>query len=245
MSIFGTDTSDLILNARYASDSQILFILKRPENRLRDATYDVVTHNDKIKLHLSVSPNGNMTASIKTNGISISNGEVEEEIDYEQVRWAENDNVAVVRTSLPRNHIFENLSAQEVVRAYIEGISYERHAICRGGYSAWHLQAKLLCWQMAKKLNCDLNVLMEMSRTTCPGLENTRPWHMPRIEYFAVEDDSASEINPDAEIDAKIQELNATMQPSCSQIILRPPFMVRTEQVESFDLSPNAAPWAA
>lgn len=245
MSIFGDETSNLILNAKYASDSQLLFILKRPENRLRDATYDVVTHNDKISLHLSVSPNGNMSARVKTNGISISNGEVDREDDYETIRWAENDNVAVVRTSLTRDHIFESLSAADVVRAYIESINFERHAICRGGYSAWHLQAKLLCWQMSKKLGRDLNVLMEMSRTTCPGLENTRPWHMPRIEYFVVGDEEVEEIEPDREIDAKIQELNATMQPSCSQIILRPPFMVRTEQTESFELSPNVAPWAA
>lgn len=238
-------TTQLLWNAQYASESELAFILKRPENRQRDVHYGICTHNDQMDLELSVSPNGNMTVRVATKGFQLSQGHSEAQEDLEPVCWTETDNLAVIRTALSRHHLADNLPAPTIVKAFLDAIDIEKHAICEGGYDMWRTKARILCWNLASRFKQRLEINMIMSRTTCPGLEHTRPWHLPHIECVILDgDDDAIETTPDDEFCEKIQELNAICMPSASSLALRPPFMVRTEHTESFIVSPDSLPWA-
>ena len=91
-------TTALLWNARYASKSEIPFILKRPENRMRDVQYGIRTHNDQIEMELAVSPNGNMTVRVASKGFQLSGGQFETDDDLNVICWTETENPAVIRT---------------------------------------------------------------------------------------------------------------------------------------------------
>ncbi|MAM37916.1 MAG: hypothetical protein CL949_05310 [Erythrobacter sp.] len=237
-------TTALLWNARYASKSEIPFILKRPENRMRDVQYGIRTHNDQIEMELAVSPNGNMTVRVASKGFQLSGGQFETDDDLNVICWTETENPAVIRTELSRTHITDDLPPPTIVGAFLKAINVETHAICEGGYSQWRKKAELLCWNLALKHRQELEVNMTMSRTTCPGLENTRPWHMPIIDIVVVsEAESAVTFIGDQEFDQKINEHNAVCMPSASSLTLNTPFMVRKEHTETFQVSPTSLPW--
>lgn len=233
-------TNELLENARYSSPTEIEFILKRPQNRMRGVTYSVETHSEDVRLNLAVSPNGNMTASIATDGNQIADGEMEAAIDMEPVFWADTENPAIIRTSLGLEHIAEDLPAGQIVKAFLDAITVERHAIGRQGYFFWNMNVSALVHAYATHRDMKINVVMEMPRTICPGLENMKPWHMPKMEFFIISDDDAFPFNPPETLLKPLEQLSAKYMPRASALTLRPPFLVRSLHTESFLQEPGA-----
>jgi len=225
---------ELIENARYDSESEIAFILKRPAGRLRDVAYGVHSHTEKMAMHLNVSPHGNISLEVGNPNTVIFNGQVEQWSEFEPVRWAESEGLAIVQTELGRDHISKNLPASEIMRHFIEAVSVERKACCLGGWKHWRGQIQHVVNAIGRKQKKAVEVAIAMPRTTCPGMEMTKPWRAPNVEYHAVLEDETYAFSPSDEFVIAINDINAKCLPRASRLRLAPPFMVRTQYTEIF-----------
>lgn len=222
-------TEELLVNASYMSETEIEFILKRPRHRLRGATYRIETHNQEMRLQLNVSPNGNMTAQIGFDAPTIAEGSVYQQTDMETIRWSDTGNLAIIRTALMSEHVTENLPARTIMQHFLDAISNEESAIGKFGHERWRREVNFELSRLASKMEHPVAVLMEMPRTVCPGLENMHPWFLPRMQFNGYNDglDAPFEIDVPDDVRTRIEVVTAERMPRRSELVLRPPFLVR------------------
>ena len=229
--------NQLISNSTFPNPTQLIFAKKRNERSERDAFYHVESTNSEFSILLCVNLNGNVTAAVARKNGYISNGCYETNHDWDPINWADTGNLAVVRTDLSKADIENGIKAGEVMKRYMDSITVEKDALCQGGYSNWKLQMQLFVDMLAQKRGGEVEISFLMPQTVCPGMEHTRPWMPPFHESSHIIDDHVEILALTKDEENQMKEINEACCPRASNLILNPPFMIRSQTREIFHSS--------
>lgn len=224
----------LIANSSFPNPTQLAFARKRNEKAERDAFYHVESVSPEFSLLLCVNLNGNVTSAVSRPNGYISNGCHETNDDWDPVNWADTGSLAVIKTGLTKDDILNDIEAGEVMRRYLDSITTEQDAICQGGYANWKLQIQLFVNMLAQRRSSAVEMSFIMSQTTCPGMEHSRPWMPPFAEASLIAADKVSPLVLREDEVSSLEEINEACRPRSSNLILNPPFMIRSQTREIF-----------
>ncbi len=228
-------SDELISNAIYQSPESMAFLRARKGHSIREATYTILSSNSDMDIALIVSPNGNMSVDIGTHNPVIRSGRVDKQRTLQTVKWQDTDQKAVISTRLGHDHIYHELSAAEIMEGFLDSIDAETQACCIGGWKSWHMQTSMIVNMLAGKKETNIEVTVDLPRTTCPGMEIIRPWKLPRMEFFTVEGDSVIPFTPDKAVLNQFEELHRSCMPRASSLKLNAPYMIRAQYTAAFD----------
>jgi len=227
----------LISNSIFPNPTQLVFAKKRNERSERDAFYHVESKNSEFSILLCVNLNGNVTAAISRKNGYISNGCYETNHDWDPVNWADTGNLAVVKTNLGKTDIEDGIEPGEVMKRYMDSITIEKDALCQGGYSNWKLQMQLFVDMLAHKRGAEVEIAFLMPQTVCPGMEHARPWMPPFHEASLIANDRVEDLVLSKDEEDQMKDINESCCPRASNLILNPPFMIRSQTREIFHSS--------
>ena len=229
----------LVANASYRSTSALQFIKRhRPDSR-RTAKYIVDAWSDRFRIELTVHGNGTMAARAACVTGILDGQAFEETGDLEQVIWADRGVPAIIKSNLGIEHVEQELSAGDVVTAYLEAINLQSHAFCPGGYANWKLLMQHYLDYLARDRGCDLEMVSVMPAITNIGTQGFQTF--PSHEIHIVDNpDDIKLLSLTTEEQQRRHWIDQQCRPQASRLrLIFPMIMKRETHVEILNSSAN------
>lgn len=229
----------LVTNAKYRSATALRFMKRHRHDSRRTASYIVDATSDRFSLELTVYGNGAIAARAACITGSLDSQALEDALDFEQVIWADRGNPAVIRTKLDIEHVDKDLSASEVVKAYLEAVDFQVHAFCPGGYANWKFQMQHYLDYLARNRKCELEMTSIMPTITDIGAQGFQV--LPLHEIHIVNDpDNITLLTLTNDELQKMRWIDQQCRPQASRLrLIFPMTMMRESYAETFNSSPN------